>query len=149
MTSILDRQFIDTNILVYAYDIDEPEKQARAQTLLRESIEAETGVLSAQVLGEFFTVVTRRIPNPLSAEEAEEVIRIVGALPVVEIDIRLVRRAISIHRRYGIAYWDSLIVAAAERGECNRILSEDLNPGQSYQDIVVVNPFRSSDLHPR
>ena len=102
MTSIPDKQFIDTNILVYAYDTDEPEKQARAQTLLRESIETDTCILSAQVLGEFFTVVTRRIPNPLSAEEAEEVIRIVGALPVVELDIQLVRRAISIHRRYGI-----------------------------------------------
>ena len=136
-----DRDFLDTNVLVYAYDTHEPEKQARAQSVLRESIEAETGVLSAQVLGEFFTVVTRRIANPLSVGEAEEVMGLVSVLPVVEVDLRLVRRAISIHRRYDIAYWDALIVAAAERVGCGQIISEDLNAGQAYEGIVVVNPF--------
>ena len=67
-----DRQFIDTNILVYAYDSTDPAKQAQARQILKSGITEETAVLSAQVLGEFFTVVTSRIPVPLTAEEAEE-----------------------------------------------------------------------------
>ena len=93
------------------------------------------------MLGEFFNVVTRRIPNPLSVEEAEEVIHRVVVLPVVELVWALVQRAIDTHKQYGITYWDSLIVAAAERAGCTRIISEDLNPGQSYYGIAVVDPF--------
>ena len=136
-----DRTFIDTNILVYAYDTHEPLKHERAQAILKRGIEAEIAVLSAQVLSEFFTVVTKRIPDPLSIREAEDALDLLSALPVIEIDLRLVRRAISVHRDYGITYWDSLIVAAAERAGCAQIFSEDFNPGQSYNGIVAVNPF--------
>jgi len=93
-----DKLFLDTNILVYAYDTSQPEKQAQAQALLTQGIEQENVVLSAQVLGEFFVVVTRRIQTPLSAEEAEQVIELLGILPVVEIDLKLVRRALSVHK---------------------------------------------------
>ena len=136
-----DREFIDTNILVYAYDRHEPEKHSQAQELLTRGIEDETAVLSVQVLGEFFNVVTKRIPHPLSIGEAEEAIDLFSILTVVELNLALVRRAIHTHLQYGITYWDSLIVAAAERAGCRRIFSEDLNPGQSYHGIVVVNPF--------
>ena len=136
-----DRDFLDSNILVYAYDRDQPQKQALAQTLLISGIENETSVESAQVLSEFFTVATRRIPAPFSIDQAEEIINLVGTLPVVELDFSLVCRAISTHRQYGISYWDSLIVAAAERARCSRIISEDMNTGQSYHGIVAVNPF--------
>ncbi|MCY4578990.1 MAG: PIN domain-containing protein [Chloroflexi bacterium] len=136
-----DRSFIDTNILVYAYDIDEPVKQARAREILKQGIEGETAVLSVQVIGEFFTVVTKRIPNPLSAEEAEQVLDLLSILPVIDLDFRMVRHAIEIHRQHGIAYWDALIVAAAHRAECTQILTEDLNAGQSYEGVTVVNPF--------
>ena len=135
------RDFFDTNILVYAADRSEPEKQSQARRLLKTAIENETGAVSVQVLGEFFNVVTRRIPNPLSVEEAEEVINQVAVLPVVELDWSLVRRAIDTHKEYGISYWDSLIVAAAERAGCTRIISEDLNSGQPYHGIAVVDPF--------
>ena len=136
-----DRTFIDTNILVYAYDIDEPVKQARAREILKQGIEGETAVLSVQVIGEFFTVVTKRIPNPLSAEEAEQVLDLLSILPVIDLDFRMVRHAIEIHRQHGIAYWDAMIVAAAHRAECTQILTEDLNAGQSYEGVTVVNPF--------
>ena len=136
------RTFIDTNVLVNAYDSHEPQKQEQAQAILKRGIEAETAVLSAQVLSEFFTVATRRIPSPLSIREAEDALSLVSILPVVEIDLPLVRRAVGIHRDYGITYWDSLIVAAAERAECVQIFSEDLNPGQTYNGVVAVNPFR-------
>ena len=85
-----DRDFLDSNILVYAYDRDQPQKQALAQTLLISGIENETSVVSAQVLSEFFTVATRRIPAPLSIDQAEEIINLVGTLPVVELDFSAV-----------------------------------------------------------
>ena len=135
------RDFFDTNILIHAADRSEPGKQSQARRLLKNAVENETGVVSVQVLGEFFNVVTRRIPDPLSVEEAEEVINRVAVLPVVELDWALVQRAIDTHKQYGTTYWDSLIVAAAERAGCTRIFSEDLNSGQSYHGIVVVDPF--------
>ena len=136
-----DRSFLDTNILVYAYDVREPIKQAQAREILKQGIEDETAVLSVQVIGEFFTVVTRRIPNPLSVEEAEEVLNLLSILPIIDLDFRMVRHAIEIHRQHGIAYWDALIVAAAHRAECTHILTEDLSTGQAYEGVVVVNPF--------
>ena len=136
-----DKTFIDSNILVYAYDTDEPVKQARAREILKQGIEDETAVLSVQVISEFFTVVTRRIPSPLSVEEAEEVLNLLSILPVIDLDFRMVRHAIEIHRQHGIAYWDALIVAAAHRAECTQILTEDLNTGQVYEGVTVVNPF--------
>lgn len=136
-----DREFFDTNILIYASDRSEPEKQSQARRLLKHAIENETGAVSTQVLSEFFTVVTRRIRSPLSIEEAEHVIEQLTILPVVAVDVALIRQAIGTCRRYQTSYWDALIVAAAERAGCTRIISEDLNPGQIYHNVAVVNPF--------
>src|SRR5512134_1507598 len=110
-----DRVFLDTNVLVYAYDKSEPRKQAIAQQLLRSAIRDESAAVSVQVLGEFFVVVTRKIREAMTAEEAARVIRTVGVLAVQEVDLALVQRAIDAHKLYGLAYWDCLIVAAAER----------------------------------
>ena len=100
--------------------------------------------MSVQVLGEFFRVVTRRIPRPLSVEQATAVIDVICSLQVLDIDLEMVRRAISTHSRYGTTYWDSLIIAAVERAGCSTILSEDYNSGQSYHGILAVNPFAAS-----
>ena len=135
------RQFLDTNVAVYAYDAAEPAKQTIAQRLLRRGIEEENSVISVQVLGEFFNAVTRRIRHPMTVAEASSAVSSIGALPVVEIDAHLVERAIETLRRYRINYWDALIVAAAERSGCRKLLSEDLNPDQHYHGIAVVNPF--------
>ncbi len=136
-----DRVFVDTNILVYMYDRRDPAKRSIARQRVRRGIEEGTLLLSVQVLGEFFTVVTRRIPNPLSAEEAELELNRFAVMPVVGIDMAMVRRGLYTHLRYGITYWDALIVAAAERAGCTRILSEDLNPGQTYNGIEIEDPF--------
>ena len=138
---MIDSVFLDSNILVYAYDNHEPEKQAKAQALLKAVIKEESAILSAQVLGEFFVVVTRRIKEPLSVNDAEKIINILTVLPFAEIDLPLVKRAINTQRNYGISYWDSLIVATAEREGCKKILSEDLNDGQWYNGVLVENPF--------
>ena len=139
-----DRRFVDTNVVVYAYDSVDPAKQAEAQRILREGTVRDALAVSAQVLGEFFTVVTRRIPTPMTADRAAVAIDALKPIPVVEIDRQLVERAIETHKRYGIAYWDALIVAAAERAGCVEVLSEDLNAGQRYGSVVVSNPFTAS-----
>ena len=135
------RQFLDTNVAVYAYDAAEPAKQAVAQRLLRQGIMEQNSVISVQVLGEFFHAVTRRIRLPMTVAEASRTVNSIKVLPVAEIDAQLVERAIETLRRYGISYWDALIVAAAERSDCGKLLSEDLNSDQRYHGIVVVNPF--------
>ena len=137
-----DSAFLDTNILVYAYDQHEPRKQRKAQELITDGIEQENLFLSVQVLGEFFNVVTRHIPRPMTPDEAREIIGTMSILPVQEIDLALVNRAIDTHKSYQISYWDALIVSAAERAGCTSILSEDLGEGQAYHNIVVHNPFR-------
>jgi predicted nucleic acid-binding protein len=107
-----DRVFFDSNILVYAYDTRDPQRQIRAQQLLFDAVQSQWGVLSAQVLGEFFVVVTRKIPRPMTSSEAAEVIAELGALEVVPLDFALVQRAIATQHAYGISYWDALIVSA-------------------------------------
>ena len=140
-----DRDFFDTNVLIYAIDRSEPEKQSRARALLRSAVENGTGVLSAQVLGEFFTLSISTSPRhtrqPISRAEAEQVIERLSVLPVIPLDLPLVQRAVSTCQRYQISYWDALIIAAAERANCTRIFSEDLNTGQEYNGVVVFNPF--------
>lgn len=137
------RDFFDTNILVYMYDDRDPQKQDKAFDTVTVAIDNHTGAVSAQVLGEFFNTVTRRIPNSLSVEAAEDAISLFARMRVVSLDLALVRRAVATSGRYQISYWDALIVAAAERAGCGRIISEDLNPGQSYHGVVVANPFVS------
>ena len=135
-----DRLFFDTNILYYAFDNSEPDKQSIAQELLANAMASGTGCLSAQVLGEFFhaTVVRRQL---MHAEEAENAVRSLSALHVVEIDYTMVRTAITLHRQFKTSYWDSLILAAAKRSRCTRLITEDLNHNQDYNGVNAVNPF--------
>ncbi len=137
-----DKVFFDSNILIYVYDTRDPIKQSQAQELLLNATQSQTAVLSAQVLGEFFVVVTRKIRQPMSPSEAAEVIAELGALEVMPLDFSLVQRAIVTQQKYGTSYWDSLIISAAERAGCVRIYSEDLNNGQLYHGIEVQNPFQ-------
>lgn len=138
-----DRDFFDSNVLIYAISANEPDKQSQAKNLLTDAIETATGVISAQVLGEFFTVSTspRRVQNPLTIAEAKLVIEQVSILHVVTLDLSMVRRAVETCGRYQISYWDALIISAAERSGCTRIVTEDLNAGQEYNGIPIVNPF--------
>ena len=105
ITNTSDRFFIDSNVLVYMCDGSDPQKQPFAEELIVSLVGNRNGALSCQVLGEFFSIVTRRIPRPLTVEEAMEVIDRVGSLDVVEIDSAMVMRAIATHSRYGTTYW--------------------------------------------
>ena len=147
ISNATDKFFIDSNVLIYSYDSADPRKQSVAAALVADLLVQGNGAVSVQVLGEFFSSITRRIANPLSVEEAGRAVEAIGSsatLDVLSIDMPMVWRAISTHSRYGTTYWDSLIIAAAERAGCSTILSEDFNPGQSYHGILAVNPFATS-----
>ena len=134
-------RFLDTNVIVYAYDTSDPVKQASAQALLRDAARHRNGAISTQVLGEFFhTVVVKR--RFMSAAEALTIISALrAALHVCSIDPQLVEDAIAIHQRYQLRYWDALIVATAKSIGCSQIASEDMSAGQDYGGIAVTNPF--------
>lgn len=133
--------FLDTNILVCAYDSHDRVKQEKAQAIVLDAMEHETGIVSTQVLSEFFCVVTGRIPTPLSVDEAQGVINELGILRIVEIDLPMINRAIEAHKKYQLTFWDAMIVVAAERAGCAQVFSEDMNSGQRYNGIEVVNPL--------
>lgn len=131
--------FFDTNVLVYAAigaGKDEPKKK-RALALIES---ADFGT-SAQVLQEFFVTVTRKAARPLSAEEALEWIEQWAAFPCQPIDHQLVRIAVEFSERFTISYWDAAILAATEASGASTVYSEDLNDGQLYGRVRVVNPF--------
>ena len=140
-SALTNRDFFDTSVLVCGYDRRDPVKRERSLDMLGDAIQSGTGAVSAQVLSEFFTTVTRHLPDPMSLEIAEMIVGELSTMQVIEIDTALIRRAIGVCRRSRISYWDALVVVAARRARCTRILSQDLSPGQSYDGVVVVNPF--------
>lgn len=135
------RSFLDTNVLVYAFDTDAGEKQTRAQRLME--VEAAEGrlVLSTQVLQEFYVAVTRKLARPLSAGEAEAAVREFALLPVIQVDVEMVVASIARSRSAGFSLWDSLIVEAALAGGATRLYTEDLQHGQRISEMEIVNPF--------
>jgi predicted nucleic acid-binding protein len=137
------RCFLDTNIIVYAYDTSDPAKQATAQALLLEATLNRSGAISTQVLGEFFhTVVIKR--KLLAASEVAEIVSALKiGLLVTGITMDMVSDAIALHQRYQLRYWDALIVATAKSLGCPIIMSEDMSDGQNYSGVVVKNPFNS------
>jgi predicted nucleic acid-binding protein len=138
-----DKAFVDSNVLIYAHDADAGRKRDVARGLLRELWLARTGVLSTQVLHEFYVNVTRKIKTPLRKVEARRVVR--TYLPwCLEPGTDDVGEAFRIEDEAGIGFWDALIVATAARSGATRLMSEDLNPGQIVSGVTVVNPFDKS-----
>jgi predicted nucleic acid-binding protein len=134
------RTFVDTNVLVYLFDSDEPAKRETARRVLEE--EGDGLVLSTQVLQEFYVTVTRKLGRPLPEAEAEAAARDLSALDVVETDLPLVLRSIGTSRDARISLWDALVVEAARSRGCTRLLSEDLQHGRQFGPVRVENPFR-------
>ena len=134
--------FVDTNVFVYTVDVDEPVKRPRAIELLASS-PAGSLVTSAQVLGEFFAVVTRKLSTPRSTKQARTDVAQLAPLARVAIDRQLVVEAIDLCAEQPISYWDALILRAAATAGCTRLLTEDLAHGQSICGVRVEDPFRS------
>jgi predicted nucleic acid-binding protein len=135
-----DKTFIDTNVLIYAHDIDANAKHKIAKEVLQELWSERTGVLSAQVLQEFYVNVTRKIPSPLSKDLARLVVSSY-AIWCLETTPTEILAAFRIEDESRIGFWDALIVSSAAKSGATRILSEDLNAGQRIAGILVVNPF--------
>ena len=131
--------FLDTNVLVYAFDRSEPAKMRVAQQLLSDP-DADF-VTSAQVLSEFYVTTTRKLDPPLDHVAALEAMEYLSRLPVVAIDDRLVTSAAILTETESLSLWDAQIVAAAARAGCDELLTEDLNDGQVIAGVNVRNPF--------
>ncbi|MEN6432280.1 MAG: PIN domain-containing protein [Smithella sp.] len=136
-----DRIFVDTNILVYAHDLSAGDRHTRAFAVIESLWEEQTGVISTQVLQEFYVTVTRKIKNPLKPAEAREIIRNYLAWPVQNNDPETTIRASEIEETNFISFWDALIVVAALKLQAKKIISEDLNNGQIIEGILIENPL--------
>ena len=135
------RVFVDTNVLVYLFDGDAPVKQQRAREVVGELVQARSLVLSSQVLSELFVTVTRKLREPLPAEQALRVVDDLAAFPVVAVDAALVQRAAARCAVEHVSYWDALILEAAVDAGAATVYSEDLHPGSAYQGVTVEDPF--------
>jgi len=138
---MVDRVFIDTNVLIYAYDSRAGAKREKAAAILRELWESRLGALSVQVLQEFYVNVTRKIPKPLDREIARDIAERYAAWHLVTGDRALLSSAFELERRYSLSFWDAMIVAAAIRSGSRTLLTEDLQQGQELGPIKVENPF--------
>jgi predicted nucleic acid-binding protein len=134
-----DRSFFDTNVLVYAEDDDTPEKQQLARNLIFEHRRGGTGVVSMQVLQEYFVTVTRKlnIESPLARRKVE----LLSEFDVVAPDVPDILAAIDLHRLHGFSFWDALVIRAAKQAGCRILLSEDFQDGREIDGLRIVNPF--------
>jgi predicted nucleic acid-binding protein len=137
---MIGRSFLDTNVLVYAYDPTDPRKQKIAEDLVKQAMVGHA-VISTQVLAEFAATLLHRVTVGRTAEDLVLMLDILAPIRVVSADGDTVRRAVEARRAYGIHFYDGMIVAAAERAGCEKIWSEDFNPGQKYFGVAVANPF--------
>jgi len=139
-----DRTFVDTNVLIYAHDVDANVKHKAAKGVLHELWSERTGVLSVQVLQEFYVNVTRKITRPISRESARLVVSSYATW-CIDTTPAEVSTAFRIEDEARIGFWDALIVASALKGGASQILSEDLSAGQMIAGIRIVNPFADAD----
>ncbi len=135
------RTLLDSNILVYSVDESPSEKAKHKRAVELLSAQPESLVVSTQVLQEFYVVTTRKLKNPLSEERAARAVHGIAKLDVVGVDAPLVLAAIDTSRTVQISLRDALIIAAASRAGCERVLSEDLNASQVISGVRIENPF--------
>lgn len=133
--------FFDTNVLVYLFDADSPDKRKKARALFQKHAEAGDILLSTQVLQEFYVAVARKLARPLEAAAAAEAVSSFAELPLVQIDSELIVAAVHRSRTSQLSFWDALIVQAAIEGNASTLYSEDLQHGQTLDSLRVVNPF--------
>ena len=136
-------QFVDTNVLLYAYDGSAGERHRRARELVGALGRAREGVLSVQVLQEFYVNVTRKIAAPLSAADARRRLRTLSRWPThspLATDVVVASQIAEEHR---LSFWDAMIIRSANRMDCAVLWSEDLNSGQVIAGVSVRNPFNT------
>lgn len=133
--------FIDTNILVYAYDFSAGRKHRLAVQTLEDCWETGSGCLSTQVLQEFFVIATRKIAKPLDSSSARQIVADLGLWRCHAPEVGDLLQAIDLQQQYRLSFWDALVLQSAARLGCKHLVSEDLSHGSTYGDVQVVNPF--------
>lgn len=131
--------FLDANVLVYAQDAGAPDKQRRSREIITRLAGSGDGVISTQVMQEFFVAATRKMGVPPLA--AKGVLKTFTVFEIVQVSAALIHEAVDCSILNQLSFWDSLILAAAASASCSTVLSEDLNPGQSILGVKVQNPF--------
>jgi predicted nucleic acid-binding protein len=139
---LAERVFIDTNVIVYADDLDAGARRERAREVLQQVLIDGNGVVSTQVLQEFFVAATRKLG--VAAEIARRKVELLARLDVVTIEPSLILDAIDLHRLHPISSWDALIVQSAVASGCRRLLTEDLQSGRNIGGVQIENPFVSA-----
>jgi predicted nucleic acid-binding protein len=134
------RTFVDTNVLIYAHDVDAGQKHEIARNVLRELWSEREGVLSMQVLQEFYVNVTRKIATPLPRVTARTSVESYRSW-CMQTTTEEIATAFRIEDEAHLGFWDALVVAAASKSGAVRLISEDLNPGQTILGVRVENPF--------
>lgn len=134
-----ERFFVDSNVFVYADDASSPEKQNAALAIIDHAVRSGLGVISTQVLLEYFAVATRKLNVPKELARAK--VELMATMDVIEVRTDDVLGAIDNQRLHQISIWDGLILRCAKKAGCARLLSEDLQHGKSYDGVRVENPF--------
>lgn len=133
--------FVDTNVLVYAFDKGASPKKRMAQHLMNELMDEDRLRVSTQVLQELFVTLTRKVSKPCSVSEALEVLEDLTAWPLIVVDYAAIRTAIGLSEQAKLSFWDALVVVAAARSGAVVLYTEDLNDGQEILGVRVTNPF--------
>ena len=134
--------FIDTNVLVYAYDADAGDKHAKAQEVVRDCWESEAGAISTQVLQEFYVTVTRKLSKALPKQDARTVMQTYEAWPVYRPTVADIIAASELEQQHSLSFWDALIIVAAQKSGASTLISEDLQDGRQIGSLKIVNPFK-------
>jgi predicted nucleic acid-binding protein len=136
------RFFLDTNIFVYSFDAQAPAKAKKATQLIRGAADTGEGIISYQVIQEFFNVAFRRFPQPLSVAEGEQyLITVLRPLLAVHSSPVIYFEALRIVEKHRLSWYDSLILAAAVEGQCEKLYSEDFQHGRKIEGLRIENPF--------
>ena len=133
--------FVDTNVLVYAFDKSGSPKQRGAQGLMNELMEQDRLRVSTQVLQELYVTLTRKAMRPCSSEEALAVVEDLAAWPLMVVDYAAIRAAVGLADQAKLSFWDALVVVAAARAGAAVLYTEDLNDGQEILGVRIENPF--------
>ena len=136
------REFLDTNVLVYAEDGRDAGKQALARDLIGRLMRERRGVVSLQVLQEFFAVATRKLG--MDAEAARRRLLLYSRFEVIDLSLVDLFAAIDLHLLHGLSFWDGLVVRAALNGNCRKLHSEDMHSGRVIEHLTVENPFTAT-----
>jgi predicted nucleic acid-binding protein len=134
-----DKVFLDTNLFIYAQDAGSPEKQRRSREIISQSADSATGVISTQIMQEFYVAATRKLG--VEALAAKSILKMFSVFEIVQVSPQLIYDAIDCSILNKVSFWDSLILAAAASAGCSKVMSEDFNPDQAILGIKIQNPF--------